>query len=78
VEVPGAADDRDAMARRLRLALDLCATGEALLRQRIRREAPHLGDAEVEARLAAWFRERPGAEHGDAAGRPVAWPRDAA
>jgi hypothetical protein len=25
--------------------------------------------------LVAWLRDRPGAEHGDAAGRPIPWPR---
>jgi hypothetical protein len=75
--VPGSHRPTDgaAAAERLRLALDLCATGEGLLRQRIRREHPDLSDAAVEARLVAWLRARPGAEHGDAPGRPVPWPR---
>jgi hypothetical protein len=63
------------VAGRFKLALDLYATGEAVMRHRIRRQHPDLDDAEVEARLVAWLQTRPGAEHGDAAGRPVAWPR---
>lgn len=67
--------DLEAAARRLRLALDLFVTGEELMRQRLRREHPELSLAEIESRLEAWLRERPGAEHGDAPGRPVPWPR---
>jgi hypothetical protein len=69
--------DAAAVAARVRLALDMYATGEALMRQRIRREHPDLPPAEVEARLCAWLQTRPGAEHGDAEGRPGKWPRTA-
>src|SRR5262245_3325911 len=62
-------------AERLRLAFDLFATGEAPMRQGLRREHPDATDAEIEARLIAWLQERPGAEAGDAVGRSVAWPR---
>lgn len=62
-------------AERLRLALDIFATGEALMRQKLQREHPGATDPEIEARLTAWLQERPGAEAGDAVGRPVAWPR---
>jgi len=62
-------------AERLRLALDLCALGEQMMRQVLRRRFPDASDEDVERRLAAWFSERPGAEHGDAAGRPGTWPR---
>jgi hypothetical protein len=64
-----------AVAERMRLTFDLYATGEALMRQRIRREHPDLSPAEVEAHLVAWLQTRPGAEHGDALGRPGTWPR---
>ena len=67
--------DASAVAERMRLAFDMYATGEALMRQRIRREHPDLSPAEVEARLVAWLQTRPGAEHGDAEGRPGTWPR---
>jgi len=68
-------DEAQAVAERFRLALDLFATGEAMMRNRIRRQNPGLSDSEVEARLQAWLRDRPGAPHGDAAGRPTPWPR---
>ena len=61
----------DAAAIRFRLALDLFATGEALMRQRIRRLHPDWTEAQIEGRLAEWLRHRPGAENGDAAGRPT-------
>lgn len=67
--------DLDEAARRLRLALELFETGEAMMRERLRREHPELSGAEIEARLLAWLHERPGAEHGDAPGRPGTWPR---
>jgi hypothetical protein len=68
-------DDLTAAAARLRLALDLFEAGEAMMRQRLRREHPDADDVEIERRIVAWLRERPGAEHGDAAGRRVSWPR---
>ena len=68
-------EDAAAAAELFRTALDLYGTGEALMRQRIHRENPGLTPAEVEARLADWLQARPGAEHGDAAGRAVGWPR---
>lgn len=64
-----------AAAARLRLALDMFATGEALMRQRLRREHPGLTADQIEDRLLEWLRTRPGAEAGDGAGRPVRWPR---
>ena len=67
--------DPAAIAERFGLALDLFATGEALVRQRICREHPDLTQVEVEARLVAWLESRPGAERGDADGRPAQWPR---
>ena len=62
---------------RLRLALDLFATGEDLMRQRVQRQHPGLSPRDIEVRLMEWFRERPGAEFGDSPGKPVAWPRPA-
>jgi hypothetical protein len=67
-------DDREAAAGRLRLALDLFATGEAMMRQRLRREHPDLDAEELERRLLAWLRDRPGAPFGDAVGAPVTRP----
>ena len=57
-------------AAKLRLALDLFESGVALMRQKLRRERPEAGDDEIEQALSDWLGERPGAEHGDAPGRP--------
>lgn len=51
-------------------ALELTALGEELLRQRLRREQPDLSDEEIEAAVARWWDDRPGAPRGDAVGRP--------
>jgi hypothetical protein len=67
--------DHAAAVRRLRVALELFEAGVAMRRQGIRRQHPAWSDAEVEAAVSAWLQERPGAEHGDATGRPVPWPR---
>jgi hypothetical protein len=64
-----------AAAERFHLALDLFASGEAIMRQNLRRRHPDESDAEIESRLVVWLQERPGAELGDSAGQPVAWPR---
>jgi len=55
---------------KLRLALSLFESGVALMRQNLRRHHPEDSDARIEELLVAWLRTRPGAEHGDAAGRP--------
>ena len=62
-----------AAAGRLRLALDFFATGEGLVRQRIRRLNPEWTAGEIDERIAAWLLERPGAENGDEEARPAAW-----
>jgi hypothetical protein len=59
----------------MRLAFELAELGEAMFRQRLRRDRPELTDGEIDARVDAWRQRRPGAEYGDAEGRPVAWPR---
>ena len=66
---------QDEAADRLRLAIDLFASGEALMRQNLRRRFPDASDAEIEERLAAWLLERPGARFGDTIGRPTTIPR---
>ena len=66
----------EAAAQRLRLALDLYAAGEAMMCQTLRRKHPELDDAGIERLLVDWLRQRPGAEHGDAVGRPGVWPRN--
>jgi signal transduction histidine kinase len=72
-----AADARDQAAARLRAALEMFETGLQMMRQNLRRNHPSLSDAELEERVTAWLRERPGAEFGDAVGRRVPWPRSA-
>jgi hypothetical protein len=67
----------EAAAARLRVALELFETGVEMKRQKLRRDHPDLTGDEIERRVAAWLRERPGADFGDAVGRPVTWPRDA-
>jgi hypothetical protein len=64
-----------AMAERMRLAFELAELTEAMFRQRLRRDRPALTEAELEALVDTWRLRRPGAEHGDAEGTPVAWPR---
>jgi hypothetical protein len=65
----------DSPAARFRLALELSAVADALREQRFRRERPDLDDETLESLMAEWRGTRPGAEAGDAAGRPVPWPR---
>jgi len=60
-------------AERLRLALDLYATGEDIMRQNLRRRHPDATGEEIERLIIEWLRRRPGAEHGDSAGTPVPW-----
>jgi hypothetical protein len=67
----------EVLAARLRIALDLCALGESMRRAQLRREHPEATDDEIEALVVAWLQTRPGAEHGDAWGRAIAWPPSA-
>jgi hypothetical protein len=41
------------------------------MRQSLRRNHPEADDQEIDRRLSAWLRERPGAEHGDCPGRAL-------
>jgi hypothetical protein len=59
---------------RLQVVLDLAAAGEAMMRQNLRRQFPDASEEEIDRRLTEWFLTRPGAEHGDGAGRPGTWP----
>ena len=60
-----------AAARTFRLTLDLFDAGVQLMRQNLRRRDPHADNREIDRRIGAWLRERPGADHGDAPGRPA-------
>lgn len=57
-------------AEKLSVALELFESGVHIMRQNLRRRYPADTPDEIEARLETWLRTRPGAEHGDAAGRP--------
>ncbi|MFX0539065.1 hypothetical protein ACQBAT_15470 [Ornithinimicrobium sp. Y1847] len=50
---------------RLRIALELAETGEQMVRQRLRREQPHLSEDELEKAVVTWRLHRPRAPHGD-------------
>ncbi len=52
-------------AANLRAAIEMYEVGEAMMRQRLRREHPLAGEVQIEAEIDAWLRRRPGAEHGD-------------
>ena len=56
-------------AKRMQTALELHAAGVDMYRQTLRRKYPHLSEADIRGKLAAWLAQRPGAEHGDAQGR---------
>lgn len=58
-------------AERLRTALALFEAGVEMMRQNLRRQFPDADEREIQERLTAWLRHRPGAEYGDCVGRPV-------
>lgn len=62
-------------ADRLERALEMWDDGVCLMRESLRRRHPAASEAELDAKLDAWLTTRPGAEHGDAEGIAVAWPR---
>lgn len=55
--------------------LQLFELGVAMQRQNLRRRHPDATEAELDALLQRWLEHPAGAEHGDAVGRPVSWPR---
>ncbi|MFT3971297.1 MAG: hypothetical protein QM695_13715 [Micropruina sp.] len=61
--------DADA-AQRIRTVFAMYEFGERMYRARLRRENPNATDAEVDASVSTWLRDRPGAPLGDAVGRP--------
>ena len=56
---------------RFEVALELSELAEEVMRANLRRRHPAATSEQIEDMLVAWFADRPGAEHGDAAGRPV-------
>jgi hypothetical protein len=72
-----AATSDSVVAERMRLTLDLIDLTERMLRQKLHRKHPAATDDELDRMVGEWRRERPGAEHGDSAGRPIPWPRPA-
>lgn len=56
---------------RLRVALELSELAESVMRENLRRRNPDATAETIEALLTEWFATRPGAEHGDAEGRPI-------
>ena len=65
---------RGEAAEKLRTALEMFGLGESIVRQKLRRTYPDATEAEIEKRILSWLAERPGAEHGDAPGRPLPVP----
>lgn len=63
--------DDEACAERLRIALDLAASGIEMRRAQLKRHFPEETSTQIDERLNAWLRERPGAEFGDSPGRVV-------
>ena len=69
----GDARSTETPADRFRAALDLYDVGLKLKYQNLRRSQPHASEAEIQEQLHRWLLHPPGAEFGDAPGRPVSW-----
>jgi hypothetical protein len=65
----------DVLREKLLVAFDLFEAGLDMRRQQLRRAYPDESDTEIERRLTEWLHDRPGAPHGDSAGRVGSWPR---
>ena len=57
------------------MILALFEFAEAQMRQRLRRKHADASEGEIDDMVQAWLLHRPGAEHGDAVGHPIPWPR---
>jgi hypothetical protein len=68
------AAEHELIVRRFQLTLALFELGEAMLRQRVRRQHPQATEADIDARVTEWLQRRPGAEGGDCPGRVRPWP----
>ncbi|MBX3030528.1 MAG: hypothetical protein KF809_10230 [Chloroflexi bacterium] len=62
--------ETQAAVRRMQQAFGLFEAGVSMKRASLRREHPDANDARIAELLREWLHERPGAEHGDAPGRP--------
>lgn len=60
----------EAGARRIRQAFDLYEAGVSMKRAALRREHPDADDSQIACLVREWLHTRPGAELGDADGRP--------
>ena len=69
-DFPVTAEPEETLEQKLMLAFGLFEAGENVMMQNLRRRHPDADDAEIERLFRAWLQERPGAELGDADGRP--------
>jgi hypothetical protein len=60
---------KEEIREKLQIALDMFSLGTSIMRQKLRRSHPSVSDPELESKVEAWLAKRPGAEHGDTAGR---------
>ncbi|HYC21111.1 MAG TPA: hypothetical protein VEI94_00330 [Candidatus Bathyarchaeia archaeon] len=56
---------------KMRIALDLFEDAVRIKRQNLRRAHPDASPEQIEELIVQWLRHRPGAEEGDAVGRPA-------
>jgi hypothetical protein len=63
--------EKQEIQERFRTVLELFDAGVDMMRQNLRRRFPSASDETIEEKLSDWLSERPGAEYGDAVGRPV-------
>lgn len=55
----------------VRIACELADLAARMVEARYRREHPDADESEVSAHVAAWWKDRPGAPHGDCVRRPL-------
>lgn len=61
--------------KRLLQAFEMADAGISMMRETLRRRFPSADERELDRLVGEWLRHRPGAEHGDAEGTRVPWPR---
>ncbi|MCY7417653.1 MAG: hypothetical protein LH650_04000 [Chloroflexi bacterium] len=69
--------EAQAMATRMRQAFDMFEAGVSMQRAHYKHDHPDATDEEIARLIRLWLRTRPGAEHGDAEGRPRVLDADA-